>query len=100
MSNIIKFRDGLKDAFEALKKFIEDNKEAHPEGLEYQRQIEAALEKAGDNPNNRLVTIQELMKDKQRELKEQLEQLRNEMIKMKGAMETVAKIKKEEESKQ
>jgi len=54
-----------------IKKLIEER----PELQEYQDFIDAELNKAGDNPHNRCVVLQNLMLQKRQELLEQLQGL-------------------------
>ena len=63
-----------KQVFEAklaLNEFIKDN----PRARELQSEIDKALEKAGDNPDNRIAVINQMITEALWDLKEQLDQL-------------------------
>lgn len=83
--------------FEELKKLREEINQLlkdRPELVEYQREIEEALRKAGTNPNNRMSAIQGLFADQKKKLNKAFKDLKIELNKLVEAKNKLANIKK------
>ncbi len=79
-------RKRLFEAKRALNEFLQT---CPPELLEYQKQIDRALEKAGDNVNNRFVVLGMMLRENQLRLKQALDELQRQLIAQQSAIRTM-----------
>lgn len=78
--------------FEAKRALNEFLKTCSPAAREYQKRVDRALKKAGENVNNRLTILSMMIYDNQLELKSALEELKRQLIHTGNALRDVRKL--------
>jgi len=89
MDNILDINEEIKKKKELdrLKEELRVLLESRPDLAGYQTSIEDALNKAGDNPANRLVVLKALFQDQQIKLHKALTEIKESLLKLKESLE-------------